>query len=207
LIVYLPRRLAPRVVSTPARHVDVLPTILDALSLPVPEGLPGRSLLPDATGTPAPAGTPTYFEALSGRLNRGWAPLHGVIREGVKYVDLPSPSCTTCERPARGPEPRRGGAEPCRAAAGAPDAVPRRRRRRGRQSRRMPRRGERLRSLGYLASGAGSGAALRRFGEDDDPKRLIGLDARLQEVVGLSIAGDLPAALARGRELVRLRPE
>src|SRR5262249_38312882 len=31
-------------ISTPARHVDILPTILDVLSLPLPGGLPGHTL-------------------------------------------------------------------------------------------------------------------------------------------------------------------
>ena len=86
LLVYGPR-LPPRVERAPARHVDVLPTILDALAVPVPAGLPGRSLL--RVVTPADAATTTYFEALSGQLNRGWAPLYGVIRDGRKYIDLP----------------------------------------------------------------------------------------------------------------------
>ena len=41
---------------------------------------------------------------------------------------------------------------------------------------------ERLRSLGY-ATGGPSGARAR-YTEADDPKRLIGFDARLQEIVG-----------------------
>src|SRR6185436_9129254 len=44
LILYCPRLLASRVVARPVRHVDLVPTILDALALPVPEGLAGRSL-------------------------------------------------------------------------------------------------------------------------------------------------------------------
>ncbi len=102
LILYQPRLFGPRHVSEPARHVDILPTILDALSLPVPEGLPGRSLLDLATGASAGA-TTSYFEALSGPLNRGWAPLHGVIRARSKYVDLPIPELYDLgKRPARG---------------------------------------------------------------------------------------------------------
>ena len=32
-----------------------------------------------------------YFEALSASLNRGWAPLYGVARGSLKYIDLPIP--------------------------------------------------------------------------------------------------------------------
>ena len=46
-----------------------------------------------------------------------------------------------------------------------------------------------------------------RFTEADDPKRLIGFDARLQEIVGQYLAGDLKGALARCRALLHERPD
>ena len=42
---------APRVVETPAQLVDVMPTLLDLLGYPVPEGLAGISLLPAVQGS------------------------------------------------------------------------------------------------------------------------------------------------------------
>src|SRR5262249_9542482 len=90
LVLYAPRLVAPRTVASPARHVDLLPTILGALGLGVPPGLPGKSLLDAAEGRAA-ASEATYFEALSGSLNRGWAPVFGAIQGGWKYVDLPIP--------------------------------------------------------------------------------------------------------------------
>jgi arylsulfatase A-like enzyme len=90
LIVYAPRILRPAVVRTPVRHIDVVPTVLDALALPLPPDLPGRSLLPLAARGESP-GSPSYFEALSSSLNQGWAPLRGVVRDSLKYVDLPVP--------------------------------------------------------------------------------------------------------------------
>jgi len=42
---------APRVVETPAELVDVMPTLLDLLGYPVPEGLAGMSLMPAVQGT------------------------------------------------------------------------------------------------------------------------------------------------------------
>jgi Flp pilus assembly protein TadD len=63
---------------------------------------------------------------------------------------------------------------------------------------------ERLRSLGYA-----SGAPARKAGytEADDPKRLIDLDADIQEVVTLYQAGRLDAALARVRGVLEKRPD
>ena len=57
--------------ADPVRHVDIVPSILDALELPVPSSLPGRSLL-----GPSPDTEPlSYFEAMSASQPRlGTAP-------------------------------------------------------------------------------------------------------------------------------------
>src|SRR5262249_12861360 len=73
-----------------ARHVDILPTVLDAVGVQGPANLPGRSLiraLESGDSTPAAS----YFESLSPFLNRGWAPLTGIIVGREKYIDLPIP--------------------------------------------------------------------------------------------------------------------
>jgi arylsulfatase A-like enzyme/tetratricopeptide (TPR) repeat protein len=203
LILHQPRLFAPRVASAPARHVDVLPTILDAVALPLPEGLAGHSLLRTAGGAVA-GDTTTYFEALSGQLNRGWAPLHGVIRDRKKYIDLPIPELYDLRRDpseannlaAARPVPvdaLRSVLAPFRAADHEASRKPE-----SAQAR------ERLRSLGYVSGGTGQVEARDR--EEDDPKRLITLDAMLQDVVRIYAAGDLRSALLQCRELVRLRP-
>ena len=58
---------------------------------PSPRGLPGRSLLALAQGRAVGSPPPSYFEALTPALTRGWAPLHGVLRDRLKYVELPLP--------------------------------------------------------------------------------------------------------------------
>src|SRR4051812_31252219 len=90
LIVYQPHLLTPRAIATPVRHVDILPTILDAIGAPLPASLDGQSLLPLAAGESA-VPTVTYFESLSASINRGWAPLYGVARGSGKYFALPIP--------------------------------------------------------------------------------------------------------------------
>jgi len=208
-IVFQPELFKPRVVTEPARHIDVLPTILDALAIHPPDALPGQSLLPFAAGVSADlahadaSAAPIYFEALSGNLNRGWAPLHGVIRDRLKYIDLPIPELYDLRR-----DPN----EQQNLAAFQPRHVEEMRRfldtigANGQRSERRPESAEarqRLRSLGYAS------AAVRpatRYTEADDPKRLIGLDAMLQDVLRLYLAGDLRAAISRCRELVERRP-
>jgi arylsulfatase A-like enzyme/Flp pilus assembly protein TadD len=204
LVLYQPRLFSPRVVSTPVRHVDLLPTILDALALPVPDGLPGRSLLTLARGASSPP-RPSYFEALAGQLNRGWAPLYGVIHDRTKYIDLPIPELYDLDR-----DP----AETRNLAASRPDEL------RAMRARLAPLRAadggaspqresaevlDRLRALGYLS--AGPGPAKEHYTEDDDPKRLIDLDTLLREVRGLYLEGHVDAALERCHALVRRRPQ
>ncbi len=208
LILFQPRLFEPRVVEEPARHIDVLPTILDALSIPAPGGLRGRSVLPIAAGVlpQGPASEPagSYFEVVSIQLTRGWAPLFGLVRNDLKYIDLPIPELydltvdpgerhnlmATDRQRAR---PLLEELTSLRALdlGAAPE----------RESREVR---ERLEALGYVSGGASPSEV--SYTEDDDPKRLVALDAIQREITGLHAAGDLQTALERARELVRRRP-
>jgi arylsulfatase A-like enzyme/Flp pilus assembly protein TadD len=205
LILYAPGLFSPRVVGTPVRHVDVLPTVLDALGLDVPAGLPGRSLLPLVAGS-QPETSDCYFEALSASLDRGFAPLHGVVADGLKYVDLPLPELYDLRADpgeARNLAPSRprdrdrlrarlGGLRSGDAGAGG---------RLDEEASAL----ERLRALGYVAGGGTT--RKERYTEDDDPKRLVDLDARMERVLSLHRAGDLDGAIAVCEEVVRRRPD
>ncbi len=203
LVLYAPRLWPAGVVDAPAFHVDLLPTILDAIGLPIPSGLAGVSLR-DTVGAERRASRPMYFEALSGMLNRGWAPLRGVIDGGFKYIDLPIPEIYDL---ARDPH------ELHNLATESPDRVRQMRSVLARwpASRSAPQAGspetaavrERLRSLGYVSAQAVPAAS---YTPDDDPKRLMALDRMLQEVVGLYLDGRLTEAVATCRKLVALRP-
>jgi arylsulfatase A-like enzyme/Flp pilus assembly protein TadD len=205
LIFYLPRLWEPRVVNDGARHVDILPTVLNALSMSVPEELAGGSLVSLMNGSSTDqARRDTYFEALSGTLNRGWAPLYGIVRDHLKYVDLPIPELYDLQidprelRNLAKEQPSR--VEELRSALKAYKAQ-------SSAARRMPQSAdtrERLRSLGYVSSSASTPEG--HFGESDDPKRLVGLDALMHEVSGLFVEGQLDRAAARCRELVQKRP-
>jgi arylsulfatase A-like enzyme/Flp pilus assembly protein TadD len=194
LLVYPAPGLKPGVREDEAQHVDVVPTVLDILGLPVPGGLAGVSLA-GAGGQ----GRLTYFEALSSALNRGWAPLHGVIDRGLKYVDLPEPELYDLRRDVAEVENLAAARplDPFREALGRfPGA-------RERGSRRVEDAGtrERLKALGYVSGEA------RATDGGSDPKRLIALDVQLQQVVASYRAGDVRGAREAARALVAQRPD
>jgi Flp pilus assembly protein TadD len=204
LIIHCPEILRPREIAARVRHVDILPTVLDALRMTPVDGLPGQSLLPMANDGPQVA-EPAYFEAMSSALNRGWAPLAGMMREQYKLIDLPVPELYDLGKDPK--ETRNLAAtepqtfETVRAALASLRAADRGLTRTGESSETR----ERLRALGYIAS-AGPAQAKKKYTEDDDPKKLIGLDADLEEVVTLYEAGDPGSALLKAREVVAARP-
>lgn len=209
LVLYQPELIVAGGVGGEARLVDVLPTILDLAAVPIPAGLDGTNLLPAngqaSGGADEEASRVTYFEALSGPLNRGWAPLYGLIQDGWKYVDLPIPELYDLRSdPAENlnlAATDRQRADRMRAellALRADDAG-------ATPSPENEEVRERLRALGYI--GGGETPATRSYSEADDPKRLIGLDRTLREVAALYESGELPAAAARCRELVRRYPD
>ena len=196
LILYYPPLLTPRVVDAAVSHVDILPTMLEALALPAASGLRGRSLLHLATA-PGEAKSFTYFEALSGSLNRGWAPLSGIVADGQKYIDLPIPELYDLH------------ADPGEAnnlASERPEEVARLQALLGSMGSLDTRRAdetsevrERLRSLGYVTSTGRK--ASKQYTDTDDPKRLIQVEAALQEIVRLYLDGRVSDALSRARAL------
>src|SRR5262249_23036317 len=105
LILWAPGAIRPGVVSTPARLVDLAPTILDLLGVSLPP-VDGRSLRPRAAGEPALDDPGSYFEALNANVTRDWAPLKGMVRDRLKLVDLPIPGLyRLAAGPGRPPHP------------------------------------------------------------------------------------------------------
>jgi arylsulfatase A-like enzyme/Flp pilus assembly protein TadD len=74
-----------------ARHVDIVPTVLEAAGLPPDPALPGRTLRAVA-GTPAgDESVVGAFENLSPRFDLGWAAIEGVRTARWKYTAVPEP--------------------------------------------------------------------------------------------------------------------
>jgi len=205
LVLWAGERLAPRVVEAPVRLVDVLPTLLDIVGAPVPHGLAGRSLLPLAAGRSLPP-VDSYFEALSASLDRGWAPLRGLVSGPLKYVDLPLPELydladdpqeATNLAGRRAEDRERLSGRLARFSAVDPGAV--------RRTRENTATLERLQALGYVSGGGAEAKA--SYGPADDPKRLIGLEQRETEILRLFRSGDLAAARSLCLQSLSERPD
>jgi arylsulfatase A-like enzyme/Flp pilus assembly protein TadD len=201
LVVWCRGVLSPGRSGEFVRHVDIAPTILVAAGVEKPPAWPGSSLFPGGGKAPP---RPSYFESYSTALNRGWAPLRGMISDGEKYVDLPIPELYDLRKdPAetRNLAAARHRSEELRRLARAipPESAI------GRVTRASPGSEEvsRLRSLGYLSGGA---VLKEKYSERDDPKTLVGIDRRLHDCVDLYQRGQLADAVRVAREIVREQP-
>jgi arylsulfatase A-like enzyme len=106
LLVHYPPRVAPALVEEGAEGVDVMPTILDALGVDLPDQLQGESLLPRAAGAgrgwPRPSYASQYEYAHAMRVarwkmkvgKRGIAVVHDMVADPDERVDV------SAEKPA-----------------------------------------------------------------------------------------------------------
>lgn len=87
---------AGREIDVPVGLVDLMPTIMDAAGLPVPDAnhLHGRSLLQLIQSEKPPADfldRPIAFESYEPHYSYGWAPLQGIRVGDTKFIDSPVP--------------------------------------------------------------------------------------------------------------------
>ncbi len=183
-----------------ARHVDVLPTLLDAAGLPVPGDLPGRSLLKPPPQDPTRGAS--YFEALSANLSRGWAPLRGVIEGGYKLIVLPIPELYDLEADPGETHnlfatDRRRAQELARLLPAESIWPPSASKVSGQEA-------AALESLGYLS---GNARRKTRYTAADDPKNLVGIDRKFHRFIDLYQASDLEQATRLIEEIVKAQPD
>jgi tetratricopeptide (TPR) repeat protein len=181
--------------------VDIVPTILDTLGLPVPAALPGHSLRTEADRRGG-VDRPSYFEATTALLDYGGAPLDGLIVGRDKLIEAPIPELydlehdpgETVNTAASAGDRRR--ALQARLASLAPSgpAAPRAE---------SPEAAARLRALGYTSPGV---PGHRTFRDEDDAKQFVAIDRLLHEAVALGESGRFDDAIERYRSILRARP-
>lgn len=192
-----------RVIDTPVRHVDLLPTFLSAAGAEADSKLPGSSLV-DVIDAGRGADRPSYFEAMTDAVERGWAPLRGVLVGREKYIDLPI--VELYDLTADPGETHNVAqqhhdtldamfnllkmfnvAPPARAQAESAETL------------------DRLRSLGYI--GGGTATVREKYTDADDPKRLITLEQTLTKADDAVRAGRAQDAVGLYKSVIAQRPD
>jgi arylsulfatase A-like enzyme/Flp pilus assembly protein TadD len=190
-------------IDRPARHVDLLPTLMQAVNAPGDNTLPGSSLYDVIAGTSA-SERPSYFEAMTPTLTRGWAPLRGVIVGREKFIDLPIAELydlSADPAEARNLFAARTDRAPVMAnVLKSFNVAPP-----GRPQRETAETLERLRSLGYV--GGGSAAVREEYTDADDPKRLIELEQTMTRAADAQRQGKPEEAVDLYKSVIAKRPD
>ena len=189
-------------IDTLVRHVDLLGTMLESAGAKAWGGS-GVSLLRTINGVRG-AEPPSYFEAMSAAVTRGWAPLRGVLVGREKFIDLPivemydlaaDPKELNNVVQARTDRARVmtetlkqfNVAPPARARQETADTI------------------ERLRSLGYI--GGGSATVRDKYTDADDPKRLVEIEQMLTRATDAWRAGRAGEAETLYKDIIAKRPD
>ena len=191
-----------RVITSPVRHIDIAPTVMDAVGEPADPAWLGASLRSVIAQGDGPD-RPSYFESMTYNLVRGWAPLRGVLQDRTKYVDQPIPEVydlatdptelrnlasadtqrlqvlTNLLGTFNTAPPDRRGAETVEVSAA-------------------------LRSLGYAS---GSAPARDVYTEADDLKNLVGIDQALHRASELFKTGQTADGIALLQSAIERRPD
>jgi arylsulfatase A-like enzyme/Flp pilus assembly protein TadD len=206
LVLWAPPLLRPAVIASPARLVDVAPTILDLVGAAPLSPVDGRTLLPAIAGKPLDD-PGSYFEALNANLTRNWAPLRGIVSGGLKLIDLPVPELYDLSadpgelrnlyaqqreraRPLEASLDRvTAAATTSSAARPAVDSDAE----------------ARLRALGYVVASAPKPS--RTYTAADDPKRLVHLNTVLDDAAAMWARGEAASAIAALQGAIKDRPD
>ena len=209
LVIWAPPHIRPAVVSQTARLVDVAPTILDLVGASALANVDGRTLRPIVAGEQRFDDPGSYFEALNANLTRNWAPLRGIVADGLKLIDLPLPELYDLAidpgeqrnlyaqqreraRPLEARLDRVTSAASTSAARPSIDADAE----------------ARLRALGYIASSSpGAPKPARSYTAADDPKQLVPLNAALDDAAAMWSRGDVASAMATLQGVIARRPD
>jgi arylsulfatase A-like enzyme/Flp pilus assembly protein TadD len=190
------------VIDSPVRHVDLVPTVLEALGAPADPALPGVSLVPVVNDGDR-ADRPSYFEAMTYNLVRGWAPLRGVLQARNKYIDLPIPElydlAADANEQANAAASQRQRLQVLTNLLRGYDTTPP-----NRPGQETAESAAALRSLGYVS---GSAPAKAAYTEADDPKRLVAIDNDLHKATELTQDGRRDEAVAMLQSVIARRPD
>ncbi|MGD9346951.1 MAG: sulfatase-like hydrolase/transferase [Candidatus Aminicenantes bacterium] len=197
---------SPRHVEHYVSHIDIFPTVCDALGIEQPSFLQGKSLRPALRGKKLRE-LPIYFESLYPYYSRGWAPLRGFILKKKKFIDAPIPELYDLDRDFNEFENRLEQNNVAKWRSELQEIIvnltPSETVDASRSVDRKTR--ERLASLGYVSS---KGTAQKtNFGPQDDIKVLLPYINRTDEALELYEEGKQEKAIALLKEILKERKD
>ena len=171
-------------------HVDIFPTVCELLNVPTPPSLQGASLGPLLKGKKGtPGARPIYIESLEPYLNKGCAPLRGIIDGRKKFIDSPIPELYDLADDF----------DEAKDLAATSDLSPYKKKLQDLEKSLAPPAAstgnqvvdrqalEKLRTLGYVASPAAQ--VKEKYGPDDDLKRFLPFQQKLDLAILLGDQG------------------
>jgi len=201
LILYYPGA-GHKTVEAAVGHYDIFPTVCGLARVPVPESVQGESLLPIAGGR-ARTDPAIYFESLSPSFFLQAAPLQGFIEGDRKFIDLPIKEVYDM---AADPAEERNLA-PTTDLAPLSATLERLKKELKGKGTKQDLQGKDIRplmeSLGYLS---GKAKTKKAYTQADDEKTLLPLIAQMHIAVNEFKAGKPDPALAKIRNIIRIRP-
>ncbi len=211
LILKLPTSMpaARKQVPDAVTLVDVMPTVLEALRIPLPPQVQGRSLLPLLKGKGEPETSPLYAESYLPRLHFNWSELRGIQWGNYRLIDGPKPELYDLSRdpgetqnlyqqkPAVAEEVRAQlGGVIQKYSAGGESAQ---------KTSLDPAMAERLQALGYAALPGGSNPTISNR-ELPDPKDRIQMYELVSEALNHSQRGNYDASIANLKAALEIEP-
>jgi len=90
LIIYFSPEIDKNIkINSLVRTIDIMPTILDYLSLPIPENIDGKSLLPLIEKKIPSLNVEAYSETIVPKEEFGWSPLYALQNDQWKFILAP----------------------------------------------------------------------------------------------------------------------
>ncbi len=212
-LIFYQKRVFPRSqrVHPLARHIDIVPTVLDILDIKGPKEIQGVSLLPLVKNPKEWKEQDCYFESLTPQLTRNWAPLDGIISEGYKYIHLPLEELYHLgldfkEETNLASEERDVVKKLDEKLVGIKKLHTNPELEKKKKVIEDPETLRKLRALGYVG-GSTKKSSQRIFTAEDDPKRLIGLDSLSDEATGDFLEGYPRLAIEKLEKVIGVRPD
>ena len=182
-------------VSAPVSLIDVAPTILRVLGLPVPGTMQGTDILATFAQD-----RPLYSETLYPRLHLGWSELRSIVRGPDHFIEAPQPELYDLRDDPS--ETKNLLSERRRVYAALRDHLADRSLALADPSTVDPEEAAKLAALGYLGSTASTGDEAL-----PDPKERIGEIQQLIEAMNLAATGDGERAIEAFRSLLSANPK